>query len=81
MAYGFITLIPIFLLILILFGLLLKYLLKNKDATLIILIGIQITIIGIYFSLSTYYDLNGYEIIIVLAGFVCSLTGLLKKEH
>lgn len=70
MAYGFITLIPIFLLFLILFGLLLKYLLKNKDATLIILIGIQITIIGIYFSLSTYYDLNGYEIIIVLLSFL-----------
>ena len=56
MAYGFIILVPFFLLILILFGLLLKYLLRNKDATLIILIGIQITIIGIYFTLSTYYD-------------------------
>ncbi|MBE5965659.1 MAG: hypothetical protein E7255_01595 [Lachnospiraceae bacterium] len=81
MALSLIITVPVLLLILVLFGILLKYLLRNRDATPIILLGIQISIIGIYFSLSTYCNLNGYEIIIVLAGFVCSLTGLLKKEH
>jgi hypothetical protein len=80
MTFSFIIVLPVTLLLIILFSYLLKRLLKNKNPMELILFGLEITVVGVFFTLNNNFDLKGYELIFVIVGVIFSLSGLIKND-
>jgi ABC-type uncharacterized transport system permease subunit len=80
MAYSIILVLPVALLLIVLFAFLLKRLLKNKNPMELIVFGLELTVVGLFFTLNNNFDLNGFEIIFVIVGVIFSLSGILKND-
>lgn len=51
-------------------------LIKIHESEKFLLFGIEISLLGIFFGISPNINLNGYELCIILTGFVVTLFGL-----
>lgn len=82
MRLGILVILPIAFAGIVLLTLILKMLLKNKNSTDIILLGIEITLIGGILLISKCINFVGSDIVeisIVFIGLSISLAGILKK--
>lgn len=83
MSIGLFVILPITLAGIVLLAYFLKMLLKNRNSTDIILLGMEITIIGGILLISKSINFVGSDIVeisAVFTGLSVSLAGLLKKN-